>query len=745
MKYKISFSILLVLVTFTISSCGGGSSKQVTFINNNQVALDNGGSIKFPTGSIAANTDISVTETSKPELPAGLVAVGKSYHVNIDKQPALPAEISLPIPATEDAEKLVIMRIESNGRVSMLESRIENNMLIAKTPGFSTFTIARLKELYNLYRPNIVGPDFIPTNKRVEYREQVTLSKMPGLNANWSAYQYVNGKIKNIELTNQQAIFKNSRVAFSADSPGDVYLNVEIIEPKTGLRAFTSKTISVQETLQSGNNLDITIEGTSSVKALDNFQLQARVLNTDVKTISTWRWLKNGIELKSQSCDSNCLTNLQIFEDKSISSVPGKHTITVEATSDTGITGTASFNIIVLDDEIRIIDIYPQQTQTPSGLIAITVDAVVLGGVPPYFFSWDLQPGNDKQRHFNVGIDTDTYVTSVDQPGGYILSLSVFDSNNSKAQTAYSLLVKPIKTMNISFDIFPTGNIKVNQQITATLKTKGMFLVWDGEKIPGYEYEINWDAQNGNSGNVEKGMISADYPEIGGEISLTHSYKTPGKKVVSIKTYPKGFGYGYIPSLPTQVAINVTDDSSATSSSGPVLNGTLTFYKNASTSPTGDDYTVPIVVNAASEIERFEPDTGCAEIVNNDKTYSSRCVYISGKVQGNEAGNNVRFEFRFSHLLTPGIYDIGIKDANYRGYWVTFNACTDDDIGVRIPCGGTDYSRFGIEQGFKAKVTIYEFSKEPGSHVKGQIDADITTGAGNSGHITADFDFVIPN
>ena len=567
MKHIKPLSILLILIILSVSSCGGGTSKQVTSIKNSQVTMDNGGSLKFPVGSIASNANISVKETSKPELPAGLIAVGESYHVEIDEQPALPVEISLPVPANENPEKLVIMRVENNGRVSMLESRIENNMLVAKTPGFSTFTIARLKELYNLYRPNIVGPDFITTNKRVEYREQVTLSKMPGLNANWNAYQYVNGKIKDIELASQQAVFKNSRVAFSTDSAGDVYLNVEIIEPKTGLRAFASKTISVQETLQSGNNLDITIEGANIIKALDNFQLQARVLNTDISTISSWRWLKNGIELKSQTCDSNCLTNLQLFEDKSISSTPGKHTITVEATSDTGITGTASFDMIVLDDEIRITDIYPQQTQTPSGLIAITADAAVLGGVPPYLFSWDLQPGNDRQRHFNIGIDTDTYVTSVDQPGGYILSLSVFDSNNSKAQTTYSLLVEPIKNMNISFNVSPGGNIKVNQQITATLKAKGMFLVWDGKKQPGYEYEINWNAQNGNSGNVEKGMISADYPEIGGEISLTHSYNTPGKKVVSVKAYPKGFEYGYIPSLPTQVAINVVDDLSTNNES----------------------------------------------------------------------------------------------------------------------------------------------------------------------------------
>lgn len=115
-------------------------------------------------------------------------------------------------------------------------------------------------------------------------------------------------------------------------------------------------------------------------------------------------------------------------------------------------------------------------------------------------------------------------------------------------------------------------------------------------------------------------------------------------------------------------------------------------------------------------------------------------------MDANEPGNTVRFSLRISHLLIPGTYDMNAPGRI--GMRARFGVCTDDDFGVRIACGDTDFSSYWIDRNYQAMLTITEFGIASGSHITGSIDADLEGGSSDlgltSGRITGNFDFIIP-
>ena len=545
-RKKIVVKVATVLLLLSaLEGCGGGGSSGTTTATMNaaplEVTLGGNAKLLFPKGSLPENIDVETAEVAAPTLPDEFTVVGKSYLISVGEQPLRPVEVTLPVPSGEDARELAIIRVESSGRISMLQTSIDNGTLVARTPGFSVFTVVRLERFYEEYAPRISGPEFLPINTAGEYHESVSLSNMPGLQAKWSAHQFVDGAIRNLPVSSIDAIFQNSSVSLSVAKASTVDLRVEVLEPITGVTAVAYKSITVVESLESGDALDITIRGPGVVKMAESVTLQAKILNTDITNIREWAWSIDGSEVIKNECDS-CTMDLYTFDEYALIWVPGKHTVAVTATDQHGVSGTAEFDITVLDQQVRVrfLD-YELATVNLLGeqVTKITNNALIMGGVPPYTYKWDLLPTDEQETHYGIGIDADSFEAIVHQPGGYKLDLVVYDSNGAEGQLSRYPNI-PAGPMEISFTGLPAGPVKANEPFTFTLSAKGSFLISQGKTIPGYQYFVYWDNGSNDEGSNEGPIIAAN-PKDGGSVTLGHSYSTPGKKTLFFYVTPLGW------------------------------------------------------------------------------------------------------------------------------------------------------------------------------------------------------------
>ncbi len=665
LRFVLITAAMLAAVMFVFSGCGGGGSATTAPTMNStptEVALGGNAKLVFPIGSIPTDANITVTEVASPLLTDDLTAVGTTYHISVDKQPVRPVEISLPVPLGEDPRNLVIVRVESNGRISMLGTSIDNDILVAKTPGFSAFVVTRLKEFYKDYRPKITGPEVLPVGTFGEYHESVSLSHMPGLQAKWEAYQFVDGAVKGLPVRSNNAIFENSSVSLSAAKASTVDLMVDVIEPITGLHAVASKTITIVDSLDSGDlKLDIAIDGQGVVKMDQAIRLQAIILNTDVTDIKEWTWSVDGVQVEQYKCDSNCSTvNIPFM----LGIAPGPHTVTVTAVSDKGTEGAASRNLTVLNNDITLVTL---DNETPliintdvfyNAEVEFTTE--ITGGVPPYSYNWYTLPEDVSNEHENINITYDSFETSFTQPGIYELVLEVSDSENNE-NSKHCFPEVEGSPMQTSLTGLPTSPVEINQPVTFTLKAWDSYLIYHGEKLSGYEYRVRWE--DGES--EETGTIPAINPKIGGSVALSHVYTTPGSKRVFIRVTPEGLRpvglFSGIESLQFfTVNVGGDNDVEAGCIGGIKIDAiTNTTYGDSIYNPTVQDIAnavISISGSAESLTINWKPPLDATRISVEGSTYyykDDRYIYCIGGEMDGQGGR-----YSFSPPVQYGDYSI---------------------------------------------------------------------------------------
>jgi hypothetical protein len=736
-------SLVLVLFGFLVACGGGGGGNetpQATADGSTQYTLDNGGKIVFSADALTSGTTVDIQPVPLPDLGDQLTPVGRAYQVDLSTPAAQPVEVSLPIPDGEDPDSLVIVRLEDNGFASMLQTQVENNQLVALTPGFSKVLAARLEQLDGL-NPLIVGPDTIPNDTSVLYSEQVFLAEIPGLQPRWKVYELDEGM--NAILSRDPDPLNQGLVFINSANSGRLRLEVQFYEPETSFNVVAYKDIRVRPYLDADESLDVAVIGPNFVERGELLELAGQVLNTnigsvDVGDISSWRWTLDG---NSDCGGGQCTTQSIALYTNDLNF--GTHTFELTVQTDEGLTGTATLNVEVLGNSIEIIT----TTQTPEeGEIVwneilnpnpeINLGVQITGGVPPYTYTWRVDPEIASVVH-QTGLDTHDITFNVSQPGGYRYYLNITDSAQNRKRIYPKLDVKGALPFTFSIDDMP-NEVNANEAFTATLELRGHSVVNNGFERNVREYWVDW----GDGSTPNFGELNALTTEDAVSETLAHRYTTPGEYTIKYYALPYDIeiginewinnlvdGGGNLDKLP-QKTITVLTEPTA-----PALDSTITFYADGSAVPTPADYSQDLNVELSSSLW-IQTQVLCAEMANSEDSYSSPCVYITANGPGQNQGNEVYLEMRLSHLLQPGEYSF--HSDQHIGEYARLTVGTED----------LEYPDWGSTRYTDATINLTAFGINPGDHITGTIDANLQGGIVENGlgygRYQASFDIVIP-
>lgn len=545
MKMSAEKVIVAALILFTLMACGGGGgeSPQVTISANvaEQVKLGEQGMLMFPVNSLPAGTEILIAETELPPLVTDLVALGVAYRVETTSQPTIPVEISLQIPPATNTDNLVIVRVEDDGTITLLQTEVVDQHLVAYTPGFSIITIAQMRgALSGINKPKISGPDSLPSGVVGQYQEDA-MTGIPGLERKW---KIADG---NGELTVSQDPLGNSSARLKGLLPGVIYLSVRFHIPGTSVYASAQKKVRIMDALDSfGEGLRLTVYAPDLVRKdsvdspSETFDVTARILNTDVSEVSKWEcrilYYLTAAELNCGGCVQDCgktFTLNNFFLDQSTSAILR---FTAYASHNGLETFGEALHTIRTTQEKPVLTSLTGNTTTQrwSSLLPnadINVTATIQGGVPPYNYNWSLQPKGLAETHTHDGL-TDQLSFTLRQPGNYALTLTVIDSKSRGSQTMVPVQFMPAKdfySVKSSILNIPHEAIILGQPVTLTFSATGSFLIHDGRQGD-YAYAIDW----GDGTDLTTGYLVAQNVVDGGRIIKSHTY-------TSINLYPVRF------------------------------------------------------------------------------------------------------------------------------------------------------------------------------------------------------------
>jgi len=525
---SIRTNIASILLILALTGCGGGGDETTVTQPDQEttVTLGVGGKLTFPPGSLPSGTSVTATQMPLPLLTADLVPVGTAWQIDLEQQPSAPVEITLPVPDGESADQLTLVRLESSGRISLLETRVENGMLVARTTGFSITLAARLAEMLAGFKAHIDGPDFLPTHLAGQYSNP-SLMNAPAVQRKWHVFE----RTANMghQLVVDERPLWDTAARLSAAQPGTLTLMLELTEPATGLNVVAMKDVSVQETLESGQTLDIAVYGPVVVTEGESFDISAVVMNTDITEMASWEWSMGGY-YKSGSCLDECSIRLDL---NGLDLPAGKTKLKITGRTPSGIFGTASLDINVLSNELRVVRV--AQTSNDNALIwdnlsnpepEVAFAAAIKGGTPPYSYTWYYYKslGVDSIKTTHVSWDeSDSFTQKFDQPGKYTVVVNVKDSADQSAYNRLDVFITGVRPLEYGFTDPPSADLPLNQPVSTTLHASGGVLMHDGQLQEGYKFLINW-----GDGSDELGIITATHPDSGGDITLEHTYTSVG-------------------------------------------------------------------------------------------------------------------------------------------------------------------------------------------------------------------------
>lgn len=539
------FFILLVLV-----GCGGGGTSQGLSVSDDKaivVSLAGEGVLYFPEGSLLDESSVSVEEVQAPLLPGDLVAVGTAFKVELEEQPSQPVEIRLPIPAGEDADKLTILRIESLDTITILQTRVENNQLVAFTPGFSSIVVARLEGEAVKFRPKVIGPDILPVGVAGQYHES-GFKGIPGLSRIWS-------RVSIGEISYDTSPLGNSTAHFKSETTGTATISVQYFY--AGFNFFASKVITVVEKAAINDKLDLVIYGPGILKRetgfleSDEFSVTARVINVDVDNIFSWsceiKHINSAITNGCGSCTKDC-TKLYTIDGLTLDRA-GDSTITIGASDSFGNYGEVVLHTRLLDAKPKILSVSgldkPISSDPSSTRRSYGLSALILGGEAPFEYEWDLLPHlggatTSVPQTFTSSLGISAFNLDIDEPGIHELTLSVTDSLGSRSRhfvdyiNTFESQYKTYRRRHSTIEGIPAEGIKVNSALQVKFSASGAFLVYFGKKID-YVYALDW----GDSSPVEIGSIAAASSLQGGSTTQEHRYQSPGSYTIKFVFSPR--------------------------------------------------------------------------------------------------------------------------------------------------------------------------------------------------------------
>lgn len=558
--------ISAVLLVLALLGCGGGGGGEDSTPpppggdGSRTVTLNNGGEIVFPEGGLPEGSTVSVRQVPYPVLDENIEPLGEAYEVTTSSGPLQPVTVKLPVPAGQDGADLAIIRVENSGQVTLLDTRIEGPMLVAQTPGFSTFAPARLKSILKEARPLITGPEVVPVNTPVQYRETKYYEE-PGLVREWRSFDETKagdgGALGVTLVEGEDGGLGKSTATLSAAKAGSVWLMMEVSIPSTTIKTIAYRRITVIDELPAGNTLDVVAAGPTMVELGSQVKVTADVINTGDVAIKSWRILLDGKEVDSCGVCGKHFSSILAASNFTES---GARSIIVEAVAEDGATGAATLQLSVLGNAV-VIHTLEETSRTPEALsagrfirkLSVTYSAEVGGSSGPYTYEWIVQPDprspKEKSEFFETHV-SDFRHDDVDilfkEPGNYEITLRVKDAGMVVTSRKRGIYVKG-DPINVSVDRLPANEVSTDEPVAFTFKVQGGELVHNGKKFA-YAILIDWGdgSVNEHGGTTHEYLLPADSVWDVNTLTLSHKYETPGRYTVKYLVLPAGLSFSEV-------------------------------------------------------------------------------------------------------------------------------------------------------------------------------------------------------
>lgn len=493
-----------------------------TSVFDRVIPLPSGGYILVPEGALPREAQVTVGPACTPLLLQSVEAVGEAFAVQATDQPSQPVFFHLPIPSgVDDPSELVIIRVEPNGRTTFLVTEVEANELIAASPGFSTFVVAKNSPT----APAMIGKALLLPGEREVYSFD---SDSPEWlqDTSWN-------------VTDGLALVHGSEhtaLVQAFDQTGWETLGYEFIYLVRGVRWFGGKRLYISQdpmTLEDPSfSLDV-ITQTPLVYDGSEVLITAKVLGRP-ETPITWIWDYGDGEIGGPVTTGEQMFDFDLPPKRYTSpNLPVEYEATVTATDGRGrkVQGAQSVRVVVkprygLEFE------GPQSISWTTQEVVGTYTARASGAEPPYWYFWMLTPGYNWPDEYGA---TSTQSFQFYEPGDYRMTVLANEIlNDQKRLVTYRvqpILVTPGKPLGTQILGLPATAMTGERVVADTSASDGVLIV-AGEKR-GYRLEIDWG--DGSVPQVQEDVGRTRRSPEGASLAVRHTYFQPGLYTVRVR------------------------------------------------------------------------------------------------------------------------------------------------------------------------------------------------------------------
>lgn len=517
---------LLVAALMVLSLTGCSKESNPTDVDetpepeSDTLDLPGGGEIEFLPGTFPGGATVSAKTASAPPLPPGVDPAGEAVRVEVTggvfERPAI---VRLPVPTLrKDEGTLIVFQVEDDGTQLMIGGEIDGGRIVAHTPGFGQSSLlddlrARMKaigssggrlvtgvvigEVDELHLPDlspptpasIIGPGFLSVGgvatyllNTTRYDEETSWTHIPGNLA--------------VAVENPFPGASAGFYSIKGEQPGLVDIMVDYVGAQSGIRGFSSRTISIQSEIESGEDALYLGLHPPEPSAGGDFRFLAKTLGS---AVMAWTWDFGDGTTGNQVSDSATNWELKVMH---VYQSGGSYTVSVSATFASGVTLTSTGVVRVTDEDMRVRVSGPDRFEPTLSWQTKEYTAYVTGGEPGYDGTWRLYPGYQGGETQGSILDPMKYAFSFVEPGTYYLSVDATDHLGATAHVTRLITVKKVTDLDARIEVVPSGKRAHANDYTATISITGGILVVNGEKKD-YDVEMHWNDGNPESATAE--------------------------------------------------------------------------------------------------------------------------------------------------------------------------------------------------------------------------------------------------
>lgn len=490
------------------------------------IPLDAGRSIFIPEGALPQETAIDAQISKNPPLlPEGIAPVGDTLFITADAQPQSPVLLRMAIPAgVDDPNNLVILRTSSDGMTTALITWVDDDDLLAYTPGFSQFSIGKF-----------IGEFVKEQNVNISYKSTILTGQRKTISVTnihpdqiFDAIWTVNNKATLLQQGDVSATIQ------AGEEEGWIMVTYTAINLTQGLRWFGHANIQVERPSQGENNSGATWQFQPSITSENTALYEDEALSAVVSFYGqfsypiTWSYsVSDCLEaVKMSTTDAQPIAIPPI----KCPSRPLPYSIKISAQDADGTQNYAFLYFQIFSKPFMINIDGPRTLEWRTGGVKGSYTATTNDGYknPDYSYTWRITPGGDwspiESRETAFWQEL-----TFNQPGENRLEVRTTDGKGNETKAIIPVMVTGADPLDAHILSWPDPII-INEVANFSFRAGGGTLVTGGQN-GGYKVSILW----GDGTTVEEskvGMVQLDYAPI--TFDFSHQWAQPGPYTVML-------------------------------------------------------------------------------------------------------------------------------------------------------------------------------------------------------------------